>query len=366
MGDVVRTLASVRAIRSAYPNARISWLVERAAACVLEGCSDLDEVLLFPREELSANLRAGRVRSLWVELRGFTSALRNRKFDLVLDFHSILKSGVISYLSGAPSRVTYAPPYGREWGWLLANHRVRLDPPRASRFERNAGLVRYLGIDFPAKASEGLDSLIAIETGARDRMERSFSGERFRILIHPGSSSHTAYKRYKPESYADLARGLEARIGSRTLVCRGTTSGEEALAERIVEASGGAAKLAPETPALSDLVAVIDRAQLFIGSDSGPLHIAAMLGTPVVQLVGPTDPVENQPWDRTPGRQVRVPVACSPCRRGCAAATCMQVIPHEMILEAALELLESASSPRSREVSIRVLATAASSSPACL
>ena len=79
--------------------------------------------------------------------------------------------------------------------------------------------------------------------------------------------------------------------------------------------------------------------RLFIGSDSGPLHVASLVGTPVVQLLGPTDPVENAPWGETPSRQVRVPVPCSPCRSGCAAVTCMRSIRPDAVLAAARELL---------------------------
>jgi ADP-heptose:LPS heptosyltransferase len=372
MGDVVRTLPSMRAIRTAYPEARISWLVERAAAGVLENVEGLDDVMIFPREALSASLRSGNVLGLWSELREFVLALRNRNHDLVLDFHSILKSGAISFLSGARCRVTYAPPFGREWGWLWANHRARVEPHHTSRYERNAGLVRYLGIEATETHTQASGSILRVDRKARARIDAHL-GESHpqieshpQVLIHPGSSGHTAYKRYKPEGYASLSRKLEKDTGVATLVCRGTSAEELALAEEIVAKSMGAAALAPETPKLRDLIALIDRAQLFIGSDSGPLHLAASLGTPVVQIIGPTDPVENLPLQTTPTRQVRVPVPCSPCRRGCPAATCMQIIPHETVYRAALEILEwrPAASPRRITSSQRPVA-AAPASPAC-
>jgi heptosyltransferase-1 len=370
MGDVVRTLPSLAAIRSAYPEARITWLVERTAAGVLEGCRDLDEVILFPRESLSARLRAGRLIALWRELRAFVVSLRSERFDLVLDFHSILKSGVISLLSGSPLRVAYAPPFGRELGWLGANRRAALEPDRASRYERNAGLVRYLGIEFPEREEHAIGSpaftdLLTVETSAAARMDDCLGRERPRVLIHPGSSAGASYKRYKPEGFAALARMLGRLTGSRTLVIRGTSPDELALAERIVEGARGAAHLAPETPELADLIALIDRAQLFIGSDSGPLHLAATLGTPVVQILGPTDPVENRPWAATPSRQVRIPVACSPCRSGCRAATCMQIIPHETLYGAALELLDPSPDRDAKPAPMHSLRPVAPASASC-
>lgn len=110
-----------------------------------------------------------------------------------------------------------------------------------------------------------------------------------------------------------------------------------------------AARLAPATPELADLIALIDRARLFVGSDSGPLHLATSLGTPAVQIMGPTDPIENEPQPGSRWRRVRIPVPCSPCRRGCAQATCMTIIPHDLVLEAALEcLVEASDEPRDK------------------
>ena len=81
----------------------------------------------------------------------------------------------------------------------------------------------------------------------------------------------------------------------------------------------------PATPDLADLAALFARSRLYLGGDTGPMHVASLVGTPVLQLLGPTDPVENAPWPGTPSLTLRVPVACSPCRRGCAAALCMQL-----------------------------------------
>ena len=368
MGDVVRTLPSLRAIRIAYPEAKITWLVERSAAGVLSGIRDLDCVMWFPRESLNARLRSLNFLELISELRDFVAELRRRDFDLVLDFHSILKSGVISFLTRAPCRVTYAPPYGREWGWMFANRRARLELHHTTRFERNAGLVHYLGIRGENPEAQVPGRTLSVEKSAGSRIDALLddSGEGCaRILIHPGSSGHTAHKRYRPEGYTALSRMLRDQAGLSTLVCRGTSGEELALAERIVADSEGAASLAPETPKLDDLIALIDRVRLFVGSDSGPLHIASALGTPVVQIVGPTDPLENQPWPATPWQQVRIPVACSPCRRGCAAATCMKIIPHETIYRQVLKAIESLPERRQRRAATPRLEIPAPVSPAC-
>jgi ADP-heptose:LPS heptosyltransferase len=84
---------------------------------------------------------------------------------------------------------------------------------------------------------------------------------------------------------------------------------------------------------------LLRRCRAYVGGDTGPLHVASMVGTPVVQLLGPTDPIENAPWEHTPSRTVRVQIGCNPCRRGCAAALCMRVIDPDAVVGAARSVL---------------------------
>ena len=90
---------------------------------------------------------------------------------------------------------------------------------------------------------------------------------------------------------------------------------------------------------MADLAALFSCSRLYIGGDTGPMHVASLVGTPVVQILGPTDPVENAPFPATPSRTVRVQIRCNPCRRGCAAVTCMRVIHPDSVIDAACELL---------------------------
>jgi ADP-heptose:LPS heptosyltransferase len=157
--------------------------------------------------------------------------------------------------------------------------------------------------------------------------------------MHPGTSDATAHKRYTAAGYAAVARALRKHEGLDTVVTSGPARDDRAFAEAVVAASEGAARLAPPTPSLVDLAALLARCRLYVGGDTGPLHVASLVGTPVVQLLGPTDPVENAPWDATPARSVRVAIGCNPCRRGCAAATCMRAIDPAVVVSAARSLL---------------------------
>jgi len=334
VGDVVRTLPAVSALRATWPRARIAWLVEPPSAALLEAQPWVDRVLVFPRPALAEALRAGRPARAAALGRRFLRDLRGEAVDLAVDFHSIAKSALLARLSGAPRRVGYAPPFGREGSWLLATDRARLAPRRMSRFERNAALVRFLG----AKAPPAPEPL-RVRSAVAAEVDAALGPGPAPVVMHPGTSDATPHKRWHVPGYAAVARALAEEPGVPVLVTAGPARDDRAFAEAVVSAAGGSARPAPPTPTLAHLAALFARSRLYVGSDTGPMHVASLVGTPVVQILGPTHPVENRPWEATPSRSVRVPVACSPCRRGCAAATCMRVVPPTLVLRAARELL---------------------------
>ncbi len=341
MGDVIRTLPAVAAIRSLYPGAHLSWLVEPASAGVVEVSGLVDETLVFPRRALFEAFREGDALSFGRRLGGFLETLRQRRFEISLDFHGILKSGLLSFLSGAPMRVGFARPVGREGAPLLANRLVYGVDPEGSRFARNAALVRALDprVEIPERPLLKPSSLAQARLAARLRATGRESAGGF-ALIHPGSSAGAQHKRYAPEAWAAVARRLAAR-GVEVWIAAGPNRHERNLAESISRRAEGALVLAPETRSFDDLLALQARAGVFIAADSGPLHAASLSGVPVVQLLGPTHPVQNEPWSGTPSRRLHVPLACSPCRRGCADPACMRSIPAEAVADRACELLAS-------------------------
>ncbi len=341
VGDVVRTLPAASALRSALAGAHLAWLVEPASRSAVEGQPWVDEVLVFPRGEIEAALRRGRLIGAARVLFRFVAALRSRRFDLVIDFHAILKTGVIAWMSGAPRRVGYAPPFAREGAWLFANARARIAPRRISRFERNRGLV-----DFVAPGAAASPAPFRIDAAARARMADALGAGPPPVAIHPGTSAGTPHKRWSAAGFAAVARRLRDATGTLSIVLWGPAASERALAETIVSQSDGAARLAPATASLGDLAALLAQCRIYVGADTGPMHVASLVGTPVVQILGPTDPIENAPYAGTPSRTVREPVACSPCRRGCATAACLRLVGPDAVFSAARELL--ALPPRGR------------------
>jgi ADP-heptose:LPS heptosyltransferase len=253
---------------------------------------------------------------------------------VALDFHAIARSAALGALSGAPMRVGYARPYAREGADRLATHRVRLAQRPVSRFDRNEALVRSLVGPGTPRSTPPLE----VAPAAREAMAAQLGDGLRPVILHPGSSAAAAYKRWPPHRFAQLARAL-AGEGERVLVSRGPAAQERAIAREVVEASSGAAALAPETTGFEALAALLAAGRAVVAADSGPLHVASLVGTPVVQLVGPTDEVENEPWRETPFARVVTGLACRGCRSGCAAAACMQGIEARAVRRALRRLM---------------------------
>lgn len=348
LGDVLRTLPAVAALRALFPASHLAWLVEPASEEAVRLSGHVDETLVFPRGELVESLRRANALRLSGLLGGFVRRLRARRFDCVLDFHGIAKSGLFARLSGSPLRYGYDFGVAREGAAFFSNRRVPLRRPEVSRYERNAALVRA----FASEAAIPTGPLLAAPPEARAWIEDALA-EQGRpaasgfVLLHPGSSERARHKRYAASAWAAVARRLAA-TGVDVRVVGGPTPEEQALVEAIVRGAGSGVAAAPPTDRFDRLVALIERAGVFAACDSGPLHAATLCGVAVVQLVGPTDPVHNEPGPASPWRRLRVPLPCSPCRRGCADPACMRAIAPDRVAAAIAELAADAHSDGAR------------------
>ena len=338
LGDVIRTLPAVKALRSSYPGAHLTWLVERGSADVVDAAGFTDETMVFPREELVDALRAADGLAFLRSLLAFTRRLRDRRFDLTLDFHGILKSGLLARLSGAPIRYGFGSVLAKEFAEVFANRHVDVPTPAISRYERNAALLKGLVPDakIPDEPFLTPSPLAAARLTARLRVSGR-DEERGFVLMHPGSSPRARYKRYAPSAWAEVARRLAAE-GVPVWIAAGRTGEERALAAEVLRLANNTLVSAPEARGFDDLLALLDRASVFVSCDSGPLHAASLAGIPVVQLLGPTDPIQNAPWQHSPALRAHVPQPCSPCRRGCADPVCMSAISPAQVARKVHEL----------------------------
>jgi len=325
LGDVVRTRFAFPALRQLYPEARIDWLVEDRAAAGLAGIDGLDEVVCVPRNRIDARRPASLVRVALESVR----RIRSGRYDLAIDFHSSLKSALLAWSAAIPQRVGYASPVAREGSQLLFTHRVQLRTPHVSRFERNAALVRFLGGEVPESAPRLAPDPAADVAGLPERF----------YAIHPGTSPSTAYKRWDPSRFAQVAVELRDRTGVPSVVTWGPVQGERDCAQQVVGLAGGAALLSPETHSIREFLTLLGRAELLVAADSGPVHLCALAGRPTVVIFGPTDPIENAPFPGAGTRILRHDVGCNPCREGCPARACMRAVEPAEVVARALELV---------------------------
>ena len=289
VGDVIRALPAVHRLRRTYPEAHLAWVVEDLAAPLLEGHADLNEIIRLSRRDLRA---AGRSPALLKRtLSEVGGRLRDGRYDVVVDLQSSLKSGVVAFLSRSRRRVGFAPGHCREMSFLFTNEWAELSSPWLNRVDRNLEMAAQLGAadgDVTAALAEA-----ASEGSAADGILASLGQARGRaVLLCPGASRRQAFKRWPAASWARLG-ALLAAAGINPIIVWGP--GEERLAEEIERDSRGGARRAPAT-SLPVLAALCRRSALFIGADTGPMHLAWAVGCRVAALFGPTDPRLNAPY----------------------------------------------------------------------
>ncbi len=274
LGDIVHTLPAVAALRDSFPGARIDWVVERKWAPVLDGNPDLNQVIALERDS-------------WGALRSCVRQVRAARYTCAIDFQGLYKSAFLGFFSSAPQRVGFDRRMAREPGAaLLYTHRAL--PTGQHKVEHNLGLVEMAGARrsayrFPVRVPADAYADVARRLAA--------SGLREFFVVSPGGGWRS--KCWPPERYGELCRELERRHGERAVVNFGPK--ERHLAEAVRRAA------APTDPVLlptdvAQLMALLACAKLVVAGDTGPLHLAVALGTPVVGLYGPTDPARNGPF----------------------------------------------------------------------
>lgn len=294
MGDVVRTLPALRVVRQRLPEAHLAWVVEEPSLPILDAHPELDGVFVLDRGRLAEELGAPDTFFQGIERAGrLVKELRRGRFTASLDFQGTLKSGLIAWASGAALRAGYDRRSVKEGNHLFNNRIVPLPSHPVHRVERNLALLDAIGV--PRRDVE-VAATLPIRTGDSARADRALaeagaSGEPF-VFLYPGSSRRQAYKRYPAERFREV---VERLLGAGVEVIVGQGPGEEAIAHAVVPSVGPRPRLLPAVPLLA-MAEVIRRAKVFVGCDTGPMHLAWIQGVPVVALFGPTDPILNAPW----------------------------------------------------------------------
>jgi len=343
IGDVVLTTPAIRAIRRRYPDARLCYLVEQLAAPVIAANPHVDELITLPYSRGWQRLKDDARTS---------AALRRRHLDVAIDFHGGPRSGWLTWASGAPVRIGYDVA-GRGWMYTHTVPRGPAATPRHSVLNQ-WDLLTAFDAAFATPPTPEHDRVeMPVESAAAESVSAHLaalgvSGQRPMVMMHV--SARNRFRRWPESSFAAVAAGLARQHAD--VVVMGGPSDRDAAARVIREArqtAGDAAHrvVAGEDWTLAELRAAMDRAALFVGGDSGPLHIAATSDVPIVALYGPTLPGVWAPWRPSALPWTPVdggPLPCRPCaQRTCApgAFRCLTGIAPATVLGAAANLLEA-------------------------
>jgi heptosyltransferase I len=321
-GDVLHALPTLESLRDLYPQARLTWLVEEAFAPLLQGHPALDEVWVAPRLR-PAQLFSGAHRAL---LGGLRRRLRSQTFDLVIDLQGLLKSALWVALARSPRKVGYDRT--REWSYRVLTERVPPYDREAHAVARYFNLAHHLGAPAaPPRFRLGL-------TPTTD-LGHLVSPDRPLAVLHPGARWPT--KLWPAPSWARLGDWLCRDRGFQVAVT-GSPADRDLAAQITGQMREKALNLAGRT-SLAELAGLLTKARLAVTADTGPMHLAAALGTPVVAVFGPTAPWRTGPFGE--GHQmVRLAIPCSPCfKRQCPEPRCLTELPPEMAQAACEKIL---------------------------
>lgn len=342
VGDVVFTTPAIRALRRRFPSATLDYLVESPAAPVVRHNPHLSTVFEVERPRGFARLACD-----W----SLARQLRARGYDVAIDFHGGPRSAWLVRASGASERIGYDIP-GRRWAYTTrVPWHPHLEPPRHSVLNQ-WDLLAPLSIGPPDPAIDAVEMVAgaAAVTAAGTRLARANVAPTAPLVVLHVSASNP-FRRWPRASFAAVAAALaSADPARRIMITAGPSEADaaDAVAADAARLAGPAASAIVRCgdPPLEELEVIVRHARLFIGGDSGPLHVAATTPVPIVALFGPTLPARSMPW-RSPALPAIAlepgPLPCRPChQRNCVPGDfrCLTAITPAAVLDAARRLLE--------------------------
>lgn len=360
IGDALTATPALRALRQTYPAAHVTALVTPNGAPALQGSPFVDELLLFPKARFDSPAAALRPRLVAYAL-GFGSGLRRRAFDWVLLLHHLTtrwgaaKYAALCLASGAPRRAGL--DNGR--GGFLTD---RVPDLGFGAYHEVEYALRVAGLAGASTTDTRLDLPLTDEDErAAEALLGDWASSR-PVAIHAGTGAFGPGRRWYPESFAAVARELGRRLEAPIVLVGGPE--EEGLARSIGERTGQPVLNLAGRTSVRQLGAVLKRCRLFVGSDSGVMHVAAAVGTPLVAIFGPSNERAWGPWTGGQGHAavVRHDLSCSPCfyaghrlgrRWGCPERTCLQLVTPSEVCAAAERVLAAAGASASTQAAGR-------------
>jgi N-acetylglucosaminyldiphosphoundecaprenol N-acetyl-beta-D-mannosaminyltransferase len=331
IGDLVVTTPAIAALRDAHPEAHLTLLTTAHSAPVIAETGLVDEIITLDRRQMDSAIaffHPANLRRLFAMRRDYDAIVYFRHFTLWL---GTLKFALMALASGAPRRIGL----NNGKGWFLTESLPDTGFGGAHEAQHWLNLVGLLGAESAPRAAQA--------TRSKSPLPRNTAP---RVVIHAGSGGYSLARRWSPAAFAQVADALQTQLGAEVVLV-GTADDDAdhvaaAMQTPVINLSG--------QTRLDQLTALIAEADLYIGADSGVMHLATTTDTPVLAIFGPSNPAAWGPW--TPESRssvVRSGVECSPCsyvgqgiglREGCEARTCMRLITPEQVITAAQDLLQ--------------------------
>jgi predicted lipopolysaccharide heptosyltransferase III len=346
IGDVIFTTPLIRALRRTHPGARLTYLVETSACPVVDENPHLDDVIAVEHTRGWRRIRD--------DLR-LALSLRRRRFDVAIDLHGGPRSAWLTWATRARVRVGYDVP-GRSWMYTRTVHRPRELRPRHSVVNQWDLLsvvdTALTGMPEPDRDCVEMEAGDEARRCVKARLDGLGVTGRDRVAVVHVSAGNP-FRRWPEAAFGELVAGLATAAANRWVLVTSGPSDHDAAARVVTGArsqigAAGSRVVDAEGLSLKELRAMMDRAAVFVGGDSGPLHIAATSSVPIVGLYGPTLPERSAPWrpDSLATTSIDAgPLPCRPCdQRVCEPGDyrCLTTIPASRILAAAEQLLEGA------------------------
>jgi lipopolysaccharide heptosyltransferase II len=334
LGDVIHTLPLLKALRDQFPRAYIAWLVSPTWADILEGNPYLDQIFFFPKEKWA---KLSHMPLTLKEIFPLIRQIREKRFQLVIDVQGLLRSSLVSFFSRAPYRLGFAN--AREGSPLFYNKKVPVPDTEIHAVDRYLTLLSLFTdttelpqpeffLDIPETTKDNICQLLSYNQVDLDQPI---------FLINPGGKWIT--KRWPPAHYARLAQHLKEQFGGNVVIIGGKE--DIGLAEEISSLAQTRLTLLAGKTSLKELAALLKLSTLLITNDSGPMHLANAVGTPIVAIFGPTNPKRTGPY-RGNYRIVRQELPCIPCylKRCPTEHECLQALGVDEVMAAIRQIWE--------------------------
>lgn len=333
IGDVVHTLPALEVLRKNFPYSHIDWIVEEEAFPIIQGHKDIDEILVSGRKRwIDSLLRLKDIQGVRNEAKALIKILRSRKYGLVIDFQGLFKSGIFACLTNGEHKVGMAG--AREGAKFFFS-----EPPYPVNYDQHA-IDRYLEFcsHLGCRKMQWSGRIPYEDLHVRKvrKLLQSYRIDHQAILtINPVARWET--KLWSPNRFAVLADMVQRELGLRVIFTGSSDDiGYIESIRELMKTNG--INLAGQT-SLKDLACLYDISMMLVTTDTGPMHIAAAMGCPVVALFGPTDPNRTGPYGNQ-HRVIRLGLECSPCfKKKCPNSKCMDNIEVSQVYKAVCEIL---------------------------